>query len=199
MLSCCRSGLLALTLVMGCVLVAMDADAQTINRIEHQNWVSDVSLERLQDNSILTEYYGETTANPITGIAFRIGFIPRFGCAPLITFKVGKDAELLTEEQLQGDSLSVSIDGTRLPFPTLTDEDGDHYSVYLNDTLQRRITTKIRIEVGNVMLLKASAAGDVKFSLLGSRDAVSIANQNCRRHDPSIQDNFPVSASSKAQ
>ena len=186
MLSFCRSGLLALTLVSGCVA---NVEAQ-VQRSLHKSWVSDVSIERLQDKSVLTEYFGETQSEESEEITFRVGFIPRFGCAPLITYKFGKNAAsglLPVVQPLQIDSLSVFIDGSKLAFPALADENADHHSIYMNADLQRRITAKIRIEVGNKMVVRPGVARQLSFSLQGSRDAISIANQNCRRHDPSNQ------------
>jgi len=71
-----------------------------------------------------------------------------------------------------------------LSFPTLLDNDGDVVSVYLNASLQRRITTRLRIEVGTRMQYLMRNGKQLNFSLMGSRDAIRIANQNCRRHDP---------------
>jgi len=85
MLSFCRSGLLALTLVSG-FMVSVEGQ---VRRIEHRAWASDVAIERLQDNSLLTEYFGETRSSQTADVILRVGFIPRFGCAPLITLKYG--------------------------------------------------------------------------------------------------------------
>jgi len=186
MLSFYRSGLLALTLVSGYIA---NADAQT-QRIAHESWVSDISIERLQDSSVLTEYFGEATSNEYPEVIFRVGFIPRFGCAPLITFKFGRavgDDLLGTALQRDAQFLSVSIDGVKLTFPAVIDEDSDFYSIYMNASLQRRITAKLKIEIGNALFLRLANEQPLSFSLLGSRDAISIANQNCRRHDPSQQ------------
>jgi len=184
MLSFYRSGLLVLTLVIGFMA---ELQAQ-VRPSTHADWVSDVVLEELQDKSVLTEYFGQSTSNESPDVFFRVGFIPRFGCAPLITFKFGKESTnglIPTVFQAGLESLSVTIDGTVLSFPALVDEDGDHYSIYLNTTLQRRITTKLRVEVGNKLGVTMANSQRLSFSLSGSRDAISIANQNCRRHDPS--------------
>lgn len=190
MLSFCRSGRLALTLMSGCYLASIgNVEAQSLPSA-HEAWISDVSIERLQDNSVLTEYFGETVAIGNTSVDFRVGFIPRFGCAPLITFKFGKnDSGSLVATALNSDkdSLSVSIDGIKLSFPVLIDEDGDHDSIYLNASLQRRITAKLKVEIGSELSVKLRNSRRLSFSLRGSRDAISIANQNCRRHDPSTQ------------
>lgn len=188
MVSFCRSGLLALTLVGGLVT---EAAGQT-QRIQHRFWASDVTRERLQDNSVLTEYFGESSAENPKNAVLRVGFIPRFGCAPLITMKFGltdaaSDSQTPVRNPADLNMLSVNIDGTALPFPLLLDRDADHVSVYLNANLQRRLTTKLRIEVGNRMYVRTRNGEAIRFSLLGSRDAISIAHQNCRRHDPSVQ------------
>ncbi len=188
MLSFCRSGLFALTLVSGSIA---DVQAQVQRKI-HQSWVSDVAIERLQDKSVLTEYFGEGASREHEDIIFRVGFVPRFGCAPLITFKIGAGA---IEEVASGavefpsnlGDIDVFIDGSALSFPTLVDNDNSHVSVYLNSNLQRRITARVRIEIGSRMLVRFSNGKQINFSLLGSRDAISIANQNCRRHDPELQ------------
>jgi len=186
MLSFYRSGLLALTLMSGFMA---DVEAQ-VQRSSHQAWVSDVSIERLQDKSVLTEYFGESVSNKNSDVILRVGFIPRFGCAPLITFKFDNSSarSLFSVSNIIGiDSLLVSIDGAILSFPALVDEDGNQHSIYMNASLQRRITARLRVEVGSKVLLRTSNSQSVSFSLLGSRDAISIAHQNCRRHDPALQ------------
>lgn len=186
MLSFYRSGLLALTLVSGFMA---DVEAQD-QRSSHQAWVSDVAIERLQDKSVLTEYFGESASNENTDVIVRVGFIPRFGCAPLITFKFDNSSArslFPTSNLLEIDSLSVSIDGANLSFPSLVDEDGTVHSIYMNASLQRRITARLRFEVGSNLRLRTGSSRNLSFSLLGSRDAISIAHQHCRRHDPSLQ------------
>lgn len=186
MQSFCRSGLLALTLVSGFTAEAI-AQAETK---EFRDWRSAVSMETLQDNSVLTEYYGQTKSSESDEISFRVGFIPRFGCAPLISFTFNKEASIgLRPDKAPSemDSLSVSIDGIVLPFPAVADESGNEYSIYLNASLQRRITSKIRIEVGNDLVVNLTGGRKVSFSLLGSSDSITVANQNCRRHDPTLQ------------
>jgi len=190
MLSFCRSGLLALTLVSGAI-----ADTQTeIQRMSHQTWVSDVSIERLHDESVLTEYYGEAVSDEHTDVVLRVGFIPRFGCSPLITLQLGNGA--LSGERSEDNPaffpidlsiLDVLIDGRSLSFPTLLDDDGDKVSIYLNASLQRRITTRLRIEVGSQMEYLMQNGKRLTISLFGSRDAIRVANENCRRHDPTQQ------------
>lgn len=186
MLSFYRSGLLALALVSGS-MAEVGAQSQ---RSAHQAWITDVSIERLQDKSVLTEYFGESISTENTDVIFRVGFIPRFGCAPLIAFEFGKNSangSSLTASNSLIDSLPVSIDGVNLSFPALIDEDADHHSIYMNAGLQRRITAKLKVEIGSELLVRLENSQRLSFSLLGSRDAISIANQNCRRHDPLSQ------------
>lgn len=187
MLSFRRSGLLALTLMGGFIA---NAQAQT-QRMSHQAWVSDVSIERLEDKSVLTEYFGEGPSSEHDDVIFRVGFIPRFGCAPLITLKFGDKAlsqlKLPMFNEPDVSSLVVTIDGSPLAFEGLIDKNTDHASVYMNANLQRRLTTRLRVEVGDRMKVKLPDGNTLNFSLLGSRDSISIANQNCRLHDPSIQ------------
>ena len=190
MLSFYRSGLLALALVSGAV-----ADAQAeIQRMSHETWVSDVSIEWLHDESVLTEYFGETISEEHSDAILRVGFIPRFGCSPLITLQLGKTAlgDVRSEEAavFLPEDLSVFavlIDGRSLSFPTLLDENDDEVWVYLNASLQRRITTRLQIEVGDQMQYLMRNGKQLTFSLIGSRDAIRVANENCRRHDPAKQ------------
>jgi len=187
MSSFCRSGLLALTLVGG--FMAAEAISQ-VNRLIHQKWASDVSSERLGDKSMLTEYFGETISNELDDVILRVGFIPRFGCAPLVTINFGMESgSALENERTLSDlqQISVSVDGASVSFPTLVDENGDHLSVYMNASLQRRLTAKLRIEVGSTLRVAVRNGEKMSFSLSGSRDAISIAHQNCRRHDPQVQ------------
>lgn len=188
----CRSGLLALTLVSGFATDAFaqeKSDAQEKTQ-EFRDWRSSVSMEVLPDDSVLTEYYGETLSIENGKVSVRVGFIPRFGCAPLITVKFDKDANsnlIPNEKASELDTLSVSIDGIVLPFPAVADESSNHFFVYMNASLQRRITSKIRLEVGNDMVISLRNGQKINFSLLGSTDSITLANQNCRRHDPTLQ------------
>jgi len=162
--------------------------------MSHETWVSDVVIERLHDESVLTEYYGEAVSAEHRDVIFRVGFIPRFGCSPLITLQLGEDAlsGVRSEEDpayfpTELSVLAVLIDGRSLSFPTLLDNNDTTASVYLNASLQRRITTRLRIEVGTHMQVLMRNGKQLSFSLMGSRDAIRIANQNCRRHDPTEQ------------
>jgi len=186
-LSFYRSGLLALTLMSGAMA---DVQAET-QRMTHLDWVTDVSVERLHDESVLAEYFGESISVEHSDVVLRVGFIPRFGCSPLITLQLGEDAlsGVRSDEDpeyfpTELSVLAALIDGRSLSFPTLLDNDDSAVSVYLNATLQRRITTRLRIEVGTRMQFLMRNGKQLNFSLLGSRDSIRIANQNCRRHDP---------------
>lgn len=190
MLSFHRSGLLALMLV-SCAMADTQAEIQ---RMSHQTWVSDVSIERLRDESVLTEYFGEAISAEHEDVVLRVGFIPRFGCSPLITMQLGESA--LSGARSEEDpaffpiDISVSavlIDDRSISFPTLLDDDGDEVSVYLNASLQRRITTRLRIEVGSQMQYLMRNGKKLNFSLIGSKEAIRVANENCRRHDPANQ------------
>ncbi len=194
MRSFCRSGLLALALVGGGTVGFGPASAVAeVKRIEHQNWVSHVSRERLADQSMLTEYFGESLATGGKEAALRVGFIPRFGCSPLITFTMALPPVASQESNSNTDPVepfrqsSLVIDGAVVSFPSLVDNNGDSASVYMNASLQRRLNVKLRIEVGSRLALLLRNGERYTFSLVGSRDAISIASQNCRRHDPTVQ------------
>jgi len=140
--------------------------------MSHLSWISDVTYERLHDESVLTEYFGESISDEHSDVVFRVGFIPRFGCSPLITLQLGENAisGVRSDEDPEYfptdlSVLAVLIDGRSLSFPTLLDNDGDTVSVYLNASLQRRITTRLRIEVGTRMQYLMRNGKQLNFSL----------------------------------
>jgi hypothetical protein len=180
------SGLLILTLQLGCACSAVMA----MDITQHNFWSSGALKNRLPDGSVLTEYYGESTAYTHPDVVFRVGFIPRFGCAPLITIKA---AIAPTENRDRAREISdfnrtrVFIDELPVRFPVVIDEDRGKLSVYMNADLQRRITMRLKLDAASKMRVETSAGEAFQFSLLGSAAAMSSAQQHCRQHNPIAQ------------
>jgi len=174
----CRSGILALALGV-CLTTKVLAQ---VERIQHKDWFSDLQTDFLADKSVLAEYFGEVQSIDNADVNLRIGFIPRFGCSPLITIQFGYngiDVNDLTR-------LRVEVDGSPLRFPVLMDKNSDHVAIFMNVNLQRRIAARIKIDSGSRLRVRDRSGKRYGFSLLGSRDALSIAEQACRVHDPRL-------------
>ncbi len=174
-----RSGLLALTLMSG--LVSSVVWAET-DRLKFESWFTDAYNERLVDSSILSEYYAETISLENNDVFFRIGFVPRFDCAPMFSLLLAYPSD--KRDIVDYKAITAAIDGTPLKFPVLLDQNEDHLAVYLNTDLQRRMLARIKVDIGNILMVRSATAELNTFSLLGSREAVDNAEKACRRHSP---------------
>lgn len=180
------SGLLMLALQLSCACSV----AMAMDRTEHNFWFSGALKDRLPDGSVLTEYYGESTAYTHSDVLFRVGFIPRFGCAPLITLKATiapTESRTRTREISDFKNTRVYIDELPVRFPVVIDEDRGKLSVYMNADLQRRITMRLKLDVASKMRVETLAGEQFQFSLLGSAAAMANAQTHCRQHNPTSQ------------
>ena len=180
------SGLLMLTLLLGCV----HTTAMAMDRTQHSSWFSGALKDRLADGSVLTEYYGESASYTDSGVVFRVGFIPRFGCAPLITLKATiapTDKRDRARNKSDFENTRVFIDGLPVRFPVVIDEDRGKLSVYMNAALQRRITMRLKLDAASKMSVETRAGEQFEFSLLGSAAAMANAQLHCRQHNPTAQ------------
>jgi hypothetical protein len=151
-----------------------------------QNWEYARYENSLPDGSVLTEYAGNTRAARQTGAIFRVGFIPRFGCAPLISvrsqIRPGSDSHLLGEIYMP----EFSIDGTPLRFPSLSELVDNQILLYYNSSLARRVKLRLQVDEGLFSELKLSNGHQHDFSLLGSKAVLEYAENQCRQHVPGL-------------
>ncbi len=180
------SGCLSLAILLCCASFV----ASAMDRTQHNAWYSGVLKDRLNDGSVLTEYYGESTAYTHPDVLFRVGFIPRFGCAPLITLKAAiapTEARGRTRKMSDFEDTRVYLDDLPVRFPVVIDDDRGKLSVYMNADLQRRITMRLKLDAALKMRVDTRAGEQFEFSLRGSSAALSNAQTHCRKHNPTAQ------------
>lgn len=181
MVSYCRSALAALMLAAGACLLPAHSAA---NQFSSQNWESARYENSLPDGSVLTEYAGNTRSRRQPGGLLRVGFIPRFGCAPLISVRsqisAGSDSHMLGEVDMP----EFSIDGVPQRFPSLSELVDNQILLYYNSTLARRVKLRLQIDEGLYSDLRLSNGKRHSFSLLGSRAVLEYAESQCRQHVP---------------
>jgi len=184
MVSYCRSALWALMLAAGACFVSANAVAA---QFSSKNWAYARYKNALSDGSVLTEYAGGTQDSLNSDVRFRVGFVPRFGCIPLITLftdvVIPSDG---TAGQLLGTFSvpSFSIDRTPMNFPTLVEGVNRKVVVYYNGDESRRIKLRLQLDMGDRARFRLSNDQAVAFSLLGSRDVLEYAENQCREHSP---------------
>ena len=184
MVSYCRSALLALMLAAGlCFVSANAASAQ----FSSQNWAYARYKNALPDGSVLTEYAGGTQDSLNPDVRFRVGFIPRFGCVPLISLF----SDVVIPSDGTGGLLLVnfsvpefSIDRTPVSFPSLVEGRNDKIVVYYNGDVAHRIKLRLQIDEGDSAALRFSNGQADSFSFLGSRAVLEFAENQCRQHAP---------------
>ena len=187
MVSYCRSALWALMLAAGACFVSANAVAA---QFSSQNWAYARYKNELPDGSVLTEYAGGTQDSLNPDVRFRIGFVPRFGCLPLISLysdvviPAGDPGEeLLADFSVPG----FSIDRTPMNFPALIEGVDRKVVMYYNGDESRRIKLRLQVDEGGSAAFRLSNGLEVSFSLLGSRAVLEFAENQCRGHAPATQ------------
>lgn len=180
----CRSGLLFLALVGAFQYeAAADEEAGAV----FDNWRSHEQHDMLPDGTVLSEYSAGTHAQDGIDASFRLGFIPRFACTPVIAVVAALgNAEGQGEPRSLADfeSVEFSIDGTPIDFPVLVDDDKPVATIYFNGNLQRRIALRVLVDAGNNMSITTRSGELLSFSLLGSTSSLEAALKSCREHVP---------------
>lgn len=143
---------------------------------------------RLADASTLTEYSAETTALGQSAVFLRVGFIPRFDCATLITVQLGplprsEDASGPSDDAVRS-TLDWRFDGVSEEHVSLIDEDSEFLSIYVAGDETERNALRLNIDASNSLTISDSAAMQIEFSLRGSRRSIAAAEQQCRQHEP---------------
>lgn len=183
MVSYCRSALAALMLAAGACLLPAHA---TTTQFSSQDWEFARYENSLPDGSVLTEYAGNTPSRRLPRAVFRVGFIPRFGCAPLISVRSqissGSDSHLLGEISMT----EFTIDGIPQRFPSLSELVDNQILLYYNSTLPRRVKLRLQLDEGLFSNLKLSNGKRHSFSLLGSKAVLEYAESQCRQHVPGL-------------
>lgn len=112
---------------------AAPGEAAAIESAERGGWRAGRDVEPLPDRSVLTLYYGETAARGGVPARLRVGFVPRFECAPVIALVLD---EALATTLLPAGAAPSAIDAIADPSASLPDApvdagestDGDHGS-----------------------------------------------------------------------
>ncbi len=184
MVSYCRSALWALMLAAGACFVSANTLAA---QFSSQNWAYARYKNTLPDGSVLTEYAGGTQDSLNPDSRFRIGFVPRFGCLPLISLytDVIIPSDSTADEMLATFSVpSFSIDRTPIKFPALVEGVNSRVVLYYNGDESRRIKLRLQVDEGGSASFGLSNDQKGAFSLLGSRAVLEYAEAQCREHAP---------------
>ena len=151
----------------------------------HLNWDGRLERRTLGDSSVLNEYTALTAAIDTDDVAFRVGFLPRFDCSPVIGVRFGGDMASVPEAFFDdGDTLAVTIDGEALEWPLLIDGGGTATTLWFDGELSRRADIRRRLDVGSRAALTLPNAISVSFSLLGSRRSTAEVESACLTHEP---------------
>ncbi|MCK5924230.1 MAG: hypothetical protein KAG66_25065, partial [Methylococcales bacterium] len=157
-------------------------------------WQAESRQQTLADGSVLTEYYGFTTAADLDNGRLRIGFVPRFGCSPIIGVEIEQDPALASKSAavplpdksilVDGDRLTLVVDREPVEFPLAVDGDKQQTRLWFNGGLEDRKALHSKLDLGNVAELALTSETAVAFSLLGSKSVVDAAQNLCRAHEP---------------
>ncbi|MEE9321108.1 MAG: hypothetical protein V3U76_11725 [Granulosicoccus sp.] len=157
-------------------------------------WHAESSQHTLADSSVLTEYYGFTTATKLDNVLLRVGFVPRFDCSPLIGIVIQHESAFSGKPEeaplpgldvlADGDSLTLSIDGVPMKFPVAADGDKKQTRLWFDSAFEDRKALQSKFDLGNVAKLSLTSATSITFSLLGSKSILDGAQSLCHEHDP---------------
>ena len=175
--------LLAAAAVFATALSAQQSE--TLPDASHLQWSGALEQRTLGDGSVLSAYTARTVATDAADVAFKIGFVPRFGCSSTIGIRFGNTMASVIEAFFEdGDSLTLDIDGETFEWPLTVDADGVTTTLWLHDGLERRERVRRLVDAGSRMSLALPNSLSVAFSLLGSRRSVEAVEKACRAHEP---------------
>jgi len=176
--------------------LATDSENESEETVSDQFSVLDWSgynrVKPLEDGTFLHHYVAETRIpeaddaqnSPTT--VFRISFLPRFQCSPLIdvigTLPTDLPSRARVEKVKEFNRMSIVIDGEQIDFPTLVELRDDGVHGYYNAALERRMTLRILLELGNRLEIFFDEKRSDLLSLLGSRRALETALGRCKNH-----------------
>ena len=177
------------------------------------DWRARRDARALPDGSVLTSYLGETPARDGREATLRVGFVPRFGCAPGIDLVLsraladrlgtatagavpgdgGRDGGGRGGEDEDGDvgdgsgggaEVAFGIDGVPVGYPALADVDGGTVALAFDGGERERVTLRLQLDVGDVVSVDLEGEAPLTFSLLGSRRTLGAAESLCLTHEP---------------
>ena len=179
---------------------------QALERATFSDWRGRRDARALPDGSTLTVYAGETRARDGRDAVLRIGFVPRFGCAPGIELVLDADlarrlaparpdaADPGPDEDDPGgaaasglvddDGMTFLVDGTSVGYPVLVDADDDRVTLAFNGNERERVTLRLQLDVGGTVSVGLTGAEPLSFSLLGSRRTLASVESLCLTHVP---------------
>lgn len=156
------------------------------------DWIGFNTSSTLDDGTELNRYVAEVSSeDPVTegsddSLTIRFTFVPRFNCTPLISI-IRKIPERLTEEEKtlienEFSELELFVDGTKIAYPGLVEQDSGYLRSFYNTNLQRRANFRILLEVGSTIFVSLGESQEIKFSLSGSKQTISTAMSRCKAH-----------------
>ena len=162
-----------------------DAQSDELPGTSHLNWNGRLEQRTLGDSSVLNEYTALTAALDTDDVVFRVGFLPRFDCSPVIGVRFGGDMASVPEAFFDdGDTLAVTIDGEAVEWPLLVDGGGMATTLWFDGESSRRADVRQRLDVGSRAALTLPNAISISFSLLGSRRSTADVESACLTHEP---------------
>jgi|GEM_PF-1841975 len=159
------------------------------------DWQPFTHSETLIDGSTLSEYVVQARAFDRTAGRLRLSFSPRFECEPMVGLLLAEALE--TAGGIDG-APNVLIDGIRIDWPIRpggadvmpTGEPGEPgvagvgTAGWLYAGRQVRRTVRLRIDIGDRLVLQRADDAPLTFSLIGSRNGAAEAEAACRAHPP---------------
>ena len=156
--------------------------------VKHDNWWVDEYREKLTDGWDLVEYVAQSQSLAVPGTWLRVGFIPRFGCAPLITIIAEIDSQNV-DSLADYMELEVLLDSTPIHFPVQLDDNKQTVAAYFDANPARQITLRLKIDAGNLLSVTTQSGETLDFSLQGSRHSSAVAEKLCREFVPNLVNN----------
>jgi len=175
----------SLSAVLALILVGGAGAADALPGTAHLKWSGTVSQRTLDDGSLLNEYESRTLAADETDVTLSVGFVPRFGCSPLIGIRLDAALANRIDEAAEGRSgVLLVIDGRGAPMPFVADADGAATTLWLDEAAPGREQFRRLIDSGSRAELTLPGGESVTFSLLGSRRSLAGTEAACLAHEP---------------
>ena len=204
----CACGFSAVTLSALLAGFSLSANANPIlsdaqaKKVILEDWTSYEKATQMSDGTELYQYVAEVIpvipeGEPLTVSlsetpekakppVIRFSFIPRFGCAPIISVvtKILSDDTDEVQDRMSNllVGIVVSVDGTAVSYPTLVESDAGVFAAHYDTELRRRNTFRVLIEAGNKARIELDGLGEFDYSLKGSKRTISRSKARCESH-----------------
>jgi len=170
-----------------CVTLAGGAGAarEGVPEAAHEQWRGIQQSRTLADGSVLNRYIARTEAVEEPDISLALEFVPRFGCSPLVGFRVvGPLAASLGTSLADGTRARLVIDGESTELSLLVDAGEAVTSLWVSERAEGRARLRQRLDVGSRAALTLPGERSLEFSLLGSRASAVAVEALCRDNRP---------------